>query len=87
MSGGTGDLAGNVLDLSQASFSQDTLGVYIGDFLYRTTLSRSAMLGGDDTSVGSLAEFFYELILSIDNECRVEGSEGVSLHWSWGWGR
>ena len=45
------------------------------------------MFGGDDTSIGTLAEFFYELVLSIDDECRVEGSESVSLHWSWSWGR
>lgn len=38
------------------------------------------MFGGDDASVGTLAEFFDELVLSIDNECQVEGGECVSLH-------
>ena len=73
---------GNALDLPEASFGQDTLSVDVGDFLDRTTLSRSTMFSGDDASVGTLAELFDELVLSINDECRVEGGECMSLHWS-----
>ena len=71
---------GDVLDLPKASFGEDTLGVDVGDFLDRTTLSRSAMFGGDDATIGTLAEFFDELVLGVDYEGRVEGGERVSLH-------
>ena len=71
---------GDVLDLSEASFGQDTLSIDVGDFLDRTTFSRSTMFSGDDTSVGTLAEFFDELVLGIDNERRVKGGKRVSLH-------
>lgn len=38
------------------------------------------MLGGDDASVSTLAEFFDVLVLGIDDERRVERGERVSLH-------
>ena len=31
------------------------------------------MFGSDDTSIGTSAEFFDEPVLSINDECRVEG--------------
>ena len=68
---------GNTLDLSEASFGQDTLSVDVGDFLDHTTLSRSTMFSSDDVSVGTLAELFDELLLSINGERRVEGGECV----------
>jgi hypothetical protein len=73
---------GNVPDLSKTSFSHDAPGVNAGDFLDRTTLSRSTVFGSDDISIGTLAEFLHKLVLSVNDECRVEGSEGASFHWS-----
>ena len=56
------------------------LGVDVGDFLNRTTLPRATVLRGNDASVCALAELLDELVLGVDDEGRVEGGEGVSLH-------
>ena len=61
--------------------------VDVGDPLDCTTLARSAVFGGDDAAVRTLAELLDELVLGVDDEGGVEGLEGVPLHGGkWGEG-
>ena len=38
------------------------------------------MFSSHDATIGTLTQFFDELVLGIDNEGRVQSGEGVSLH-------
>jgi hypothetical protein len=59
------------------------LGIDVGYFLDRAALTRSAMFSSDHAAIGSLTEFFHELILGIHHKGRIEGGEGVPLHVVW----
>lgn len=59
---------------------QTHLVVDIGYLLYSTTLARQTMCCRNYTSVCTLSEFLDELIFGINDECRVERSECMSLH-------
>ena len=56
------------------------LGVDVRDLLYGTSFSRATMFSSHDATIGTLTQFFDELVLGIDNEGRVQSGEGVSLH-------
>ena len=56
------------------------LGVYVGDLLDRTPLSRSAMTSSDDAPISTLSELLHKLVLGINDEGRVKCCELMPLH-------
>jgi hypothetical protein len=56
------------------------LGADAGDFFDRTSFARFPVSRCNDTAVGTLTELLDEVVLGIDEKCRFERGEAMSLH-------
>ena len=67
-------------DALQTYEAKTYLCVDIGDLLNGAALAGATMFCSNNAAIRALTQLLHELVLGVDDECRVEGGEGVSLH-------